>query len=105
MDQRVLGNMETLFNSFEDDWDFWSEIQESLDSIDGSVTVSGTLGLWDGTHEIVPEEFDSISVALDKCLGHDTEDVVLKYCSADNYYVLDCTHHDGTNKFIIKINE
>lgn len=95
--------METIFNSFEDDWDFWSEIQESLDCINGSVTVSGTLGLWDGTHDIVPETFDSFDSALVKCIGRDIDNVILKY--DDKQYYLECYHHDGTNNFTIKIDE
>ncbi len=93
--------MTVLFNSFEDDWDSWSELQESFDCIDQAVEVSGTLGLWDGKHELAPMHFECLTEAIDQCIGSDTEDIIFKY--DDEYYYLDCYHHDGINHFIIKI--
>lgn len=92
--------METLFNSFEEDWYFWSEIQESLDSINDSIKITGTLGLWDGNHEIFPVEVDSINEALEKCISSDIDNIVLKH--NNDKYELDCYHHDGINHFILE---
>lgn len=95
--------MKTLFDSFKEDWYSWSELLEALDSIPNSVTITGTLGLWDGTKEIVPVECKCLSEAIDKCLGTDTNDIVLSY--ENNQYFLDCSHHDGTNHFTITLND
>lgn len=94
--------MSVLFNSFEDDWDSWNNVRESLDSISNSVTVSGVVNLWDGPHSIYPENFSSIEIALNKCLGKDIDEFILRL--EDNVYKLDCYHHDGINHFNIELN-
>lgn len=93
--------MDILFNSFEDDWDSWSEIQESLDCINGPVIITGTLGLWHGIKEIIPTECDNIFNAINKCLNQDIDDIIIKY--DNNKYILDCYHHDGINHLILLI--
>lgn len=95
--------MEILFDSFKQDWDEWAELIEELDNINESVKITGTLGLWNGIHEIIPVKCDTISEAINKCIGRDTNDIIFK---ADNEsYYIDCYHHDGINKFKIKIND
>lgn len=91
-----------LFNSFEQDWDKWAELTEELDCIDESVKITGTLGLWNGVHEIIPVECNTISEAIDKCIGRDTNDIIFK--TDDKDYYIDCYHHDGVNKFKIELN-
>ena len=93
--------MEVLFNSFENDVDSWYEIQEALDSIDKPVTITGTLGLWDGVREIYPTTCNSLTEAFDRCIGRDIDDIIL-YLVDDSSYKLECYHHDGTNIFYIK---
>lgn len=90
-----------IFNSFEQDWDTWSEIIEELDNINNSVIITGTLSLWDLTHEINPVECNTLSEAIDKCIGRDTDNIIFK-SDNENYYI-DCYHHDGVNKFKIEI--
>lgn len=94
--------MEIIFDSTKS-WDNWDEIQESLDCIDGSVTITGTLGLWNGTHEIIPVECESLSEAITKCIGRDTENLVIK--EDENKYYVSCSHYDGTNRFTITFTE
>lgn len=93
--------MKLLFDSFENNWEEWSEIKESLDCIPNSCEITGTLGLWNGVKTIEPVICDNISDAIDKCLGRDTEDIIFRI--SDNTYYLDAYHHDGINSFTIKI--
>jgi len=61
--------------------------------------VSGTLGLWDGKHKVIPKTFpkieDAIYACLDECEGEIYEDE-----NGDLHIV--AYHHDGTNTFAIK---
>ena len=64
------------------------------------VTISGKLGLWDGKHEIVPVEMDSVYDAIVKCYSRDIDRLKVTY--EDGVIVVYATHHDGTNIFQIK---
>lgn len=62
------------------------------------VKIYGTLGLWDGKHDIYPEECDDWETAIRKCIGRDIED--FEIYQAGNWTVyIDAHHHDGTNRF------
>lgn len=93
--------MDILFDSFDSDWEDWTELTEQLNCINDPVKITGTLGLWNGTHEIEPVECNNMTEAINKCLGRDTDAIIFKF-DGENYYI-DCVHHDGTNKFKLEI--
>lgn len=64
------------------------------------VTITGVLGLWDGKHEIVPVEMDSVYDAINKCYGRDINHIKAFY--EDGAIKVLAMHHDGTNVFYIK---
>lgn len=63
------------------------------------VRIEGTLGLWDGRHEIIPQERDSVYSAIIDCIGRSTNDVEVFF--DDGHIEVQCHHHDGTNTFYI----
>ena len=95
--------MTTILNTFEDTWETCIDTIDDLKSTDIPTTVTGTLNLWNKSVTILPEKFSSLQYALGKCLGRDTEDIIIK--QEGNKYYLDCYHHDGINHFIIELNE
>lgn len=62
------------------------------------VVISGTLGLWDGTHEISPVTCNSVHEAIVKCIN-DMDDCDVWF--NDGAIEVEAKHHDGTNKFMI----
>lgn len=63
------------------------------------VMVTGTLGLWDGRHEIVPTRKESVHEAIEACFGRSINDIVVSW--VDGEIVVRALHHDGTNVFSI----
>ena len=63
------------------------------------VVVTGTLGLWDGTHDILARYFDSVYDAVKACISRDSLDVEARFVSG--HIEVDAHHHDGCNCFII----
>ena len=63
------------------------------------VVVTGSLGLWDGRHEIVPTRMDSVYDAIQKCISNDICYVDVEY--NDGEIKVSAAHHDGTNHFTI----
>ena len=82
-----------------------NDIDEKVDDIcyefgDGPVTIKGTLGLWDGKHDIRPVNCSDIRTAIRKCLGNDGEILSSSNISYDGDIVnLVVSHHDGQNVF------
>jgi len=65
---------------------------------DEPVIVRGTLGLWDGRHEIVPTRKESVYDAIKDCYSG-CEDLDVEW---DNgVIVVSAYHHDGCNVFEI----
>ena len=64
------------------------------------VAITGTLGLWDGDHDIWPRKMESVYDAIRKCVGGDIEWATVMY--DDGVITVDAYHHDGCNHFIIK---
>ena len=62
--------------------------------------ITGHLGLWDGSHEIVPVKADSVYDAIIKCYERNTPSN-LKVNFEDGKIVVYYSHHDGTNIFTI----
>lgn len=62
--------------------------------------ITGHLGLWDGSHEIIPIKMDSVYDAILRCYGQDSMSN-LKVNYEDGKIVVYYSHHDGTNVFTI----
>ena len=80
---------------FDEDYE---DLLESLGQVEGRWKITGTLGLWDGRHEIEPVEMDSLKEAVEKCFGSNE---YIKLMTNGELYFVDGIHHDGTNKFVI----
>lgn len=82
------------------------EVEEFFENIkysslkDEKVVILGTLGLWNGRHEIEPCVCSDIEKAINKCIGK-ADDFCIK--QEKGYIFVDAYHHDGTNNFIIKL--
>jgi hypothetical protein len=63
------------------------------------VRIEGTLGLWNGRHDIEPYAKNSVYDAINWCIGRDTQDIDVFY--DDGHIEVQCHHHDGTNTFYI----
>lgn len=81
----------------------FSQFMDMLEEIDiahETFEITGSLGLWNGTHEIFPVEVNSLRTAVQKCI--DTgDDFEIYLC--DGAIEIDSHHHDGTNHFKIKL--
>ena len=62
--------------------------------------ITGTLGLWDGKHNIHPTKVGSVYDAIIRCYGRDSLSN-LKVNYEDGKIVVYYSHHDGTNIFFI----
>lgn len=82
-----------------------NDIDEIIEDVcaqfgEGPVTIKGTLGLWDGKHEIQPVNCPDIMTAIQKCIGNDGEITRSSNISYDGDVVnLIVSHHDGQNIF------
>ena len=66
-----------------------------------SYVVEGSLGLWDGRHNVIGESADLLG-ALDICIDNDSmSDIVIKEDQFGSM-VVEYHHHDGCNIFTIK---
>ena len=64
--------------------------------------ITGTLGLWDGKHDIKPVFKHGLCEAIDKCIsGSDTWDYDVFLNDDEDYITVHAKHHDGTNVFEI----
>ena len=80
------------------------EFEDTLELLDEEQTaetakIEGTLGLWDGKHEIEPVFEDTVSQAVKRCLG-DCPDIVIEK-TENNKLEITTLHHDGRNSFTI----
>lgn len=74
---------------------------ESCREYNVPVVVTGTLGLWWGNPEIVPQRFDSVADAIHSCIERsDSNDVLVEF--NNGVITVDCYHHDGCNCFSIR---
>jgi hypothetical protein len=96
--------------SADDDYYEWESEQLSFDLDDlfcnlkyaeinkQKCMVIGTLGLWFGNREIIPEYCENVCDALRKCI--DNSDVIFIE-RIGNTIEVKTGHHDGTNRFVI----
>lgn len=78
--------------------DFWMNLKCSEYNL--PCYVRGSLGLWNGKHEIERRDFDNLESAMSACFGECNDAKV--YCDGNGVYV-DAYHHDGCNHFKIII--
>ena len=62
--------------------------------------IVGSLGLWDGKHEIMPTLVYGLDNAISKCIGNADD---CKIYIEDNTIKISAYHHDGTNTFSVLI--
>lgn len=99
-----MANLQTLINTteFTDTNTCEFEIEyfyENLQDLEGPWKIEGSLGLWDGRHQIVPEVWDgSLAGAIAKC-AENMDNIIVK--TDGEIYFVDGIHHDGTNQFVI----
>lgn len=77
--------------------DFFANLKYS-DYEGEPVKVTGTLGLWDGSHEIEPKRFGDITKAIKACIGSCD---YFKVETCNGRVLVTASHHDGTNCFSI----
>lgn len=67
--------------------------------------ITGTLGLWDGKHQIVHREIENGLVdTIMKCVsGSDIWDYDVFINDGEDYITVHAKHHDGTNVFEIHL--
>jgi hypothetical protein len=76
------------------------EAIKDFDAYNNPVTVRGSLGLWDGVHEIVPKEMETVYDAILVCIGSsDVAEVEVEW--NNGVIVVRAYHHDGVNVFEI----
>lgn len=76
---------------------YWNDMCDQLPEI--PVIVTGTLGLWNGRHTIIPEKFDTILEAVKKCTGNADE---IKIVMENGVLIVHSEHHDGVNVYYIQ---
>ena len=88
-----------IAQQIEDDVECFFENLKYANDVNGECVVSGTLGLWDGRHEIEPKEFDTLEKAIKACWSN--ADYVT-ITGKDGVIYVEAMHHDGTNRFEIR---
>ncbi len=79
--------------------DFWDNLKDAMENRCLDCVVTGQLGLWDGRKSIVPVCMELMD-AIYKCLK-DAEYYAISI--ENNVMVITNCHHDGTNKFEIRL--
>lgn len=83
------------------DYLFWLIEKHDKSHQQDTFVIKGQLGLWDGTHEIIPEEHSTLEDAVERCLDFSDGYVVVKINSIKGI-VIEQHHHDGTNVLTIE---
>ena len=104
--RELLTYDEEIEDPSEDDcWDWWytekdsewNDVSYEMQRCAGSFIIVGTLGLWNGNFKGSCLVHGDLLDAIHKCL----EDYNKIYMYNKQLHV-DATHHDGTNRFVIK---
>jgi hypothetical protein len=80
--------------------DFWDNLQWSSTS-DKPCVIFGTLDLWSGRKNIIPQYCEDIEDAIRLCTGRDIEDYEVGVENGNVY--VKAWHHGGCNQFTIKV--
>lgn len=86
----------------EEDWDCFEANMKYSEYNEQPCMIVGSLGLWHGTHHIVPVKCNSIMEAIKKCLSPNY-DFECEVKLQDGHIEVNITHHDGTNCFEIHL--
>ena len=102
LDNNVQPTEEGFMDFIHKEIDFeWDEFNSNM-PIEERAIVTGTLGLWDGTHEIYPCEC-TLGEAIRKCCNSaDTIKFEIDN-DDDDFITVTASHHDGTNHFQIQL--
>lgn len=92
------------FNSEQNqrDWDDFRDNLTCSGTNNQPCMITGSSGLWDGRHEIIPVLCDTIMDAIDKCLGGNYAYEV-EIILTDGHIEIHKHHHDGTNCYEIHL--
>lgn len=71
-------------------------------ALKGVWCITGTLGLWDGRHEVSPVFCESVTDAITLC-RRTADDHHLTVSHDEGLIRVDVTHHDGTNSFDLRL--
>lgn len=84
---------------------FWGDIDEikHYRPYNVPVKVTGSLGLWDGRHEIQPLAMGSVGMAIDCAFGRSIDDMAINI--EDGVIIIYAHHHDGTNCFEVRAED
>lgn len=94
---------EWLHTVVEDDIDcFFTNLKYSMGVVHDPCVITGTLGLWDGRHTIFPTECNELAEAIRKCCENCNE---FQVSIEDGVVYVEASHHDGVNKFEIRLKD
>lgn len=68
---------------------------------DGSIVITGTLGLWNGRKEIVPTIKPNLDAAIKACFGS-CDEFKVEYNEEEKSISVRSYHHDGCNSFTLR---
>lgn len=87
----------------------WNEFKTVTDKYDGSIYITGSLGRWDGVHEIFPVYVgdnepgsSALTRAISKCMGGSCSDIKIDLLVEEGALEVTVSHHDGTNTFYLR---
>lgn len=99
-----------LWDSSEYEQDMWENgeaeaefdyVMESLEEIEGEASITGKLGLWNGTKDIIPVTCENVATAVRNCIKNADNVVIIDIEGELNVEVY---HHDGVNRFQINVD-
>lgn len=93
-----------MYEDVDIDWDNFTSDCNAYDKKHPYSTyeITGSLGLWNGRHNIYPVEEKILLKAIERCLGNNAqEDIVIKEDQFGSM-IVEYHHHDGCNIFTIK---
>ena len=78
----------------------WNDLLDNIKygGFNNKCIVEGSLGLWNGRHDITPLICDTLTSAITKCVG---EGIFVEIWLENGSLNVSSTHHDGTNEFQI----
>ena len=78
--------------------DEYDDFIRTLECYYGCYVITGTLGLWDGVHEIYPDVQMTMKYVMNKCVNN--EEFIFEQ-EDDGSITITVIHHDGRNIFNI----
>ena len=102
-------NCEPQAEDSQDYWDYVTEVRsmeynDFISNMENSTQsnkpclLTGSCGLWNGSHDIIPHKFGDVLSAIKKAYGS-CDDLIVK--QEDGIIKVKALHHDGSNRFEI----